>query len=252
MVYHLNDFKLLCPSYNLVAKGEVCNRCQDGKFWHVISEDCYFGGRSASLVLAAEAYVHRWFRTYERCVDRFLVPSQFVRAKLIENGWAADKIEVLPHFQKVADSEVPPPASDAPVLYFGRLSAEKGVADLIRAMQRVPHLQLKIAGEGPLRTELETLVRALSLSNVDFLGHVQGAALDRLIAQCRFTILPSRAYETLGKTILESYAQGRAVIASDLGSRREFVRDGRRACCIRWAIQRNWPRQSPTCLNGLS
>jgi hypothetical protein len=35
-----------------------------------------------------------------------------------------------------------------------------------------------------------------------------------------------RAYETLGKTILESYARGRAVIASDLGSRREFVKPG--------------------------
>src|SRR5947209_7769678 len=38
--------------------------------------------------------------------------------------------------------------------------------------------------------------------------------------------MPSHAYETLGKTILESYAQGRAVIASDRGSRRELVRDG--------------------------
>ena len=39
-------------------------------------------------------------------------------------------------------------------------------------------------------------------------------------------MLPSRAYETLGKTILESYAWGRAVVASDLGSRRELVHEG--------------------------
>jgi glycosyltransferase involved in cell wall biosynthesis len=225
VVYHLNDFKLLCPSYNLVARGEVCNRCQDGKFWRVVTEGCYFGGRSASLVLAAEAYVHRWLRTYERCVERFLAPSQFVRSKLIENGWPADKIDVLPHFQKITETAIAPPATDAPILYFGRLSAEKGVADLIRAMQQVPHLRLKIAGEGPIRTELESLARALSLLNVEFIGQLEGTELNRLIAECRFTVLPSRAYETLGKTILESYAQGRAVVASDLGSRREFVRD---------------------------
>ena len=39
-------------------------------------------------------------------------------------------------------------------------------------------------------------------------------------------MLPSHAYETLGKTILESYAQARGVVATDLGSRREFVKHG--------------------------
>ena len=38
--------------------------------------------------------------------------------------------------------------------------------------------------------------------------------------------MPSHAYETLGKTILESYALGRAVVASDMGSRRELVHQG--------------------------
>ena len=47
----------------------------------------------------------------------------------------------------------------------------------------------------------------------------------RLIASSQFTVFPSHAYETFGKSILESYAQGRAVVASDLGSRRELVRD---------------------------
>src|SRR5439155_12550548 len=49
---------------------------------------------------------------------------------------------------------------------------------------------------------------------------------ENLIAESQFTVFPSRAYETLGKSILESYAQGRAVVASDLGSRRELVEEG--------------------------
>ena len=65
----------------------------------------------------------------------------------------------------------------------------------------------------------------MHLSNVEFVGHV-GAERDALIAQSRFTVLPSHAYETLGKTILESYAEARAVVASDLGSRRELVHEG--------------------------
>jgi len=112
------------------------------------------------------------------------------------------------------------------VLYFGRLSAEKGVDDLLRAMQRVPQMRLIIAGDGPQRRELRELASALGLSNVEFVGQVGRAQRDSLIAASRFTVLPSHAYETLGKTILESYAEGRAVVASDMGSRRELVREG--------------------------
>jgi glycosyltransferase involved in cell wall biosynthesis len=100
------------------------------------------------------------------------------------------------------------------------------VADLLHAMQRQPKLRLIVAGDGPERGNLERLAVELGLGNVEFAGHMQGADLDRAIANSRFTVLPSRAYETLGKTILESYAQARAVVATDLGSRRELVRAG--------------------------
>jgi glycosyltransferase involved in cell wall biosynthesis len=227
VLYHLNDFKLLCPSYNMVSKGQACERCRNGKFWHVISEGCYAGRLGSSLVLAAEAYVHKWLHTYEKCVDCFLAPSEFVKHKLAENGWDVSKIEVLPHFQKLPAQSLSGPSANSPILYFGRLSQEKGVADLLGAMQRLPDLCLQIAGEGQRRLELEKLAQQLNLKNVEFLGYVRGADLDRLIAAARFTVLPSLAYETLGKSILESYAWGRAVVASDLGSRRELVHENR-------------------------
>ncbi len=61
---------------------------------------------------------------------------------------------------------------------------------------------------------------------MEFVGQLRGAALEDEISNSMFTVFPSHAYETLGKTILESYALGRAVIASDTGSRRELVRHG--------------------------
>ena len=39
VIYHLNDFKLLCPSYNMVAHGRACEKCSAGKFCHVAAED---------------------------------------------------------------------------------------------------------------------------------------------------------------------------------------------------------------------
>jgi glycosyltransferase involved in cell wall biosynthesis len=223
VLYHLNDFKLLCPNYNFVSGGQACEMCKGGAFWQALRARCY-PGAAARATLVAEAYVHRWLGTYCKCVKLFLAPSRFVRDKFVDHGWDAKLFEVLPHFQNIHAIGDPP--NDGPILYFGRLSAEKGIDDLIRAMQHVPHIPLVIAGDGPQKNELERLTASLRLTNVEFVGHLGAEERDRHIAQSRFTVLPSRAYETLGKTILESYAYGRAVIASDIGSRRELIREG--------------------------
>jgi glycosyltransferase involved in cell wall biosynthesis len=225
VVYHLNDFKVLCASYNLVLRGEACEACKGGEFWHALKEKCY-PGLGARMTLVAEAYFHKWLGTYRKCVDCFLAPSQFVRDKFVEHGWDPAKFEVLPHFQPLKIVTVRR-AENAPLLYFGRLSAEKGVHDLLHAMQRLPSLRLVVAGDGPERGKLGQLAAELGLANVEFAGHMRGEELERAIASSRFTVLPSHAYETLGKTILESYAAARAVVATDLGSRRELVHEGK-------------------------
>lgn len=199
VLYHINDFKLICPNYNLISSsGDACERCKGGKFWNVVSAGCYGGGFAASTILAAEAYLHSWISTYKKCVDLILAPSQFAKQKLIENGkgWADRQIEVLPHFQNCPAQVVPHPGPNAPILYFGRLSAEKGVDDLVQAMQRLPNIRLLIAGDGPQRPLLEALARSLKLSNVTFVGHLSGAALESAIASSQLTVFPSRAYET--------------------------------------------------------
>ena len=225
VLYHVNDFKILCPTYNFVADGRACELCRHGAFHHAVTKGCYHGPRSNAVVLAAEAYLHKWLRTYERCVDMFLAPSEFVRDKLTASGLPSQRIEVLQHFQALpGDEELA--TDEGYLLYFGRLSAEKGVSELLHAMVRLPHIPLIIAGDGPERPSLESLAKELNLECVWFAGTVQGEELQKLIAGCSFSVFPSHAYETLGKSILESYAWGRPVVASDLGSRREVVQHG--------------------------
>src|SRR5271154_5113237 len=100
VLYHLNDFKVLCPSYNLVSHGGACEKCKGGKFRNMMEEKCY-PGAAARAVLILEAYAHRWFGTYRKCVDLFLAPSEFVRDKFVEHGWEGDRFAVLPHFQQI-------------------------------------------------------------------------------------------------------------------------------------------------------
>ena len=225
VLYHVNDFKLMCPTYNLVANGRTCESCANGQYLHAVTEGCYEGGRGRAAVLAAEAYLHRWLKTYVRCVDLFLAPSHFVREKLRASGVPAGHIEVLPHFQSLPTEEQLLPEKGY-VLYFGRLSPEKGLDVLLRAMAQLPYVPLFIAGDGPERARLQALARDLNLSQVFFQGQLSGEKLERLIAGCRFSVFPSHAYETFGKSILESFAWGRTVVASDRGSRRELIEHG--------------------------
>jgi len=181
VLYHLNDFKIICPSYNLVAHGRSCEACGQGAFYHVVTEGCYSGSRSSAIVLAAEAYLHKWLRTYESCVDLFLAPSEFVRNELIAHGMSSERIEVLPHFQALpAGGHVA--HDEGYVLYFGRLSPEKGLDELLHALARVPHIPVVIAGDGPERERLEALARSLNLSHILFAGQLGGEELQRLIA----------------------------------------------------------------------
>jgi glycosyltransferase involved in cell wall biosynthesis len=99
VLYHLNDFKLLCPSYNMVSNGEACERCKGGAFWHALPSNCY-PGMGARIALAAEAYAHRCMKSYQKCVDLFLAPSRFVRNKFVEHGWDGCRFRELPHFQR--------------------------------------------------------------------------------------------------------------------------------------------------------
>ena len=124
------------------------------------------------MALTTEAYVHRWLGSYRKCVDLFLAPSRFVRDKFVEHGWDEGKFEVLPHFQEAHALRESAGGNDRPLLYFGRLSAEKGVDDLLRSMQQVPQMRLIIAGDGPQRGELQELAASLGLANVEFVGQV--------------------------------------------------------------------------------
>ena len=117
-------------------------------------------------------------------------------------------------------------AAGAPLAIFaGRLAEQKGVDDLLYALDILQHvlpdLRTLIAGEGPLRGRLEGLAVAFGLRDkVRFLGHRED--VPRLLAAADLLVLPSR-YEGLPNVVLEAMRAGKPVVATAAPGTTEVV-----------------------------
>lgn len=114
------------------------------------------------------------------------------------------------------------------ILFIGRLTRIKGVDLLIEALRENRSARLIIAGDGPERKHLERLAVELEI-NVEFLGQINAARRDALLASCDVVVIPSRLIgnrsEGTPVVCLEAMAAGRAVIASSTGGLAKIIRD---------------------------
>ena len=222
-VMTLHDLKLACPAYKMLASDGICERCKGGNLRNVIRYRCVKNSLALSAVVYLESTLHRMLGTYEKCVDRFIVPSQFFATKLAEWGIDASKMVHIPNF---VDAEAFTPSDQAGryFLYFGRLAPEKGGATLIEAASRAG-VPLKIAGTGPEEEALKMLAGRLD-ADVEFCGYTTGEDLHELVRGARAVVLPSEWYENGPMSVLESYALGTPVLGADIGGIPEMIRRG--------------------------
>ncbi len=224
IVQTLHEYKLVCPTYQLISHGEICEDCGRGQFWHAAVNRCNRGSIARSLLSTVESYVSRW-RGALSDIDHFVAVSDFLRNKMIDFGVPEDKITTVHNFMDVSGIQ-PNYSAGSYLLYFGRIEHVKGVGILLQAASACRETPLYIVGEGTARAELENLAKELQLDHVKFLGYKSGDELQGLIAGCFATVVPSEWYETFGLTIIESFAHGKPVIASRIGGMTEVVTDG--------------------------
>lgn len=230
IVMTVHDFKLMCPNYIFYTQGKICERCKKYRYYNCVLHKCVKNSYLASKINMIEMYWHRFLKIYKKNIDLYICPSQFVKDKLIDFGFNKDKITVLPHFIKQSSNIEQNYYSDNYILYFGRLSKEKGVNILLEAAKELKYkdIKVKIAGTGPAEKELKGYVKEQGLEKVvEFLGFLEKDKLNKAISSSLFTIMPSLSYETFGLSVLESYMQKKPVIASNLGALPELVLEGK-------------------------
>ena len=224
IVMSLRDYKLVCASYSMLAKGKPCEACKNGRYYNCLLKKCVKDSRAKSLLNTIEMYLHHKIMHIYDLVDVFISPSLFLKNKLEEMGFKG-KIVHLPNFVNLDEYEPEYNWEENSIVYFGRLSKEKGVGTLIEAVKGLD-ITLKIIGDGPERQNLEMRAEKGEMKNVKFLGYLQGDALKDEIRKSMFVILPSECYENNPRSIIEGFALGKPALGAKIGGIPELVKEG--------------------------
>lgn len=158
-------------------------------------------------------------------LDAILFPSTSTMRIYEAAGVKNHRLRVLPGLLPANwESRGQAPAGLAPGLLparpfiaaAGRLVVEKGFQTVIPLMRQVPGLDLVIAGDGPLRTELELI--ASGMPNVKFVGLLPNDEVRLLFQHAWAVVVPSLFPETFGLVLAEALALGAPVIARCVGA----------------------------------
>ncbi|OUN58401.1 glycosyltransferase family 4 protein [Alistipes sp. An66] len=219
VVMTVHNFRLICPTGLFMRNGKPCELCLErGNEWGCVHYNCEHS-LLKSVGYAARNAVARYSGAYRKCVDRFACITDFQRQKLIQAGFDAAKMVVIPN-AVVATSDYDPVIGTY-VAFSGRLSREKGVDLIVEVARRHPEITFKFAGALRDPDIVENLP-----TNVTLVGYLHGEELNAFYKGAAFFVMASRWYEGFPMSILEAAQFGRPTIGPNHGGFTEIISEG--------------------------
>lgn len=228
IVFTAHDVQAICPAITMMDNDKkLCELCMHGKYMNCIKKSCNKGSKLKSILGALEGYYYRIHKIYTEKINYIITPSEFYRKKFIEDGVNENKIQAIHNSVEMDDYNVKT-EDDGYALYFGRLSKEKGILDLINAFKNCKEGKLFIAGEGPEKEKIEQIIKENKLGmRVKLLGFLNKEQMTEITRKCKFVVVPSIWYENCPYSILETLAIGKPIIGSNMGGIPELVNDNK-------------------------
>lgn len=196
-----------------------------GHLWNPNPHGRFFVKITNPIVRARDGWFKRGFRLWlygivlgradgvlvlsrgERDVVARLYPHLASRVRIVCNPYVTPAMLALGHeHRRPCGTEF---------LVIGRLHHQKNIPLLLRAwaLAAIPDGRLRIAGDGPMRAQLEALADQLGISgSVEFLGFRRD--VPALLEESDCLVLSSD-YEGLPAVVLEAFAAGRKVVSTD-------------------------------------
>ena len=220
----VHNYRLMCINGMLLRDDKPCEDCVGRSPWPGVRYRCYRNSAIASTAAAATIVYNRRRNTWADGVDLYLAPTEFVRGRLLDGGFPANRVQVTPHFVEDPGPRPAPPSQSQTVLHVGRLSADKGTHSLLDAWAALgdPDLELVCIGDGPLREELTRR----RVPRVRFVGAVSAGEVRDWMLRARVLVATSIWYETFGLVVAEAMAAGLPVIVPAGGALAEVAAGG--------------------------
>jgi len=228
IVFTIHDLNCVCPNHEMLVNGHVCEKCLHGRYSNCIKNKCVKGSTAKSTLAAIEAINYKRMKIYDD-IDLYITPSYFYKKKLEESGIIHSEIIHIKNFLPTDTVYSDNNPDNGYLLYFGRISEEKGVLTLVKAVEKLENnIPLIILGTGPIEDEIKEYIKAHNLGNrIKALGFKSGDELKKYVAEAKCVILPSEWYENGPYTIMEAMSQGKPVIVTNYGGLPEIVEDGK-------------------------
>ena len=241
VVHRISDFQYMCPNalfYN--DRIGVCEDCLKGKRLNCVKYKCVMNSPVYSGIKMMAKWLHDVMGVTKK-IDAFVVPSSFTLKKLHEYGISKEKLNHIPTFFNLKE-ENPNVEYQPFFLFVGRIEKQKGLMTLVKAFEDTKY-ELRIIGfsndgyEDELKQYLGRPINGdLNIEdsctfgkngNVHFMGRKSFEEIVPYLKSCLCTLVPSEWYDNFPNVVLESYAYKKAVIATDFGSLKYMVEDGK-------------------------
>lgn len=239
MVLISHDYKIVCPNYKMYTNEKNCEKCIDGSFINCTINKCQKNSYFKSGLLTLEAYLHKFINSYA-LVDYIVCPSKFMLDTLNKSYIGKKmkgKIILLPNFlddqykidtleDHIENLKNIKKKMSNKILYFGRLSEEKGIDILLKSKKNSSlNFEINIIGEGPSKDRLQEYVNKEKIRDVNFLGFMSGDRLKQEIISSKAVVLPAKWNEVFGLTNIESLSLGTPIIGSNVGGIPDIIQN---------------------------
>lgn len=221
IVQSLHNYRFICSNGLFYKDGKICEKCVNNHFWPAVVNRCWRNSFFLTLLVTRVLKTH--YKTFRGKINTYITMSEFSKNKFVEAGLPKEKIYIKPNFIDLQIKERKNVKDYA--LFVGRLADYKGLDTLISSYREIRNnFPLKIIGDGPLLKDMQAKIR--KTNNIELLGRLPYDRTIKYIRNSAFVIFPSECYENMPRVIIESFACGIPVIASNIGPIKEIIQEG--------------------------
>ena len=238
VVVRVSDFNLICAKNVFFRNNEICTKCIYNKLYSLKYKCVHDSFAQSFIYYLSQKY--NQLRTFEKKIDAFIAPSKFTINLLKSNNqFSSSRFFHVPTFIEDSKYEFNLNLRDynlqngLKICYWGRIDEDKGIDILIDAVKLVSQngfkLGVKIVGDTNSEYAQNQIRRTkdFGLDNISFLGYVSNQNIFEEIRDCHFSVIPSKWFDNMPNSLIESCTFGIPVIVSKIGSLDEIISDGK-------------------------